>query len=293
MILRCGPHHLDLSRPVVMGILNVTPDSFSDGGRYVDAGVAVRHALDMQRAGAGLLDVGGESTRPGAAPVSAQEEIRRVVPVIEALAAATNLPISVDTSKPEVMGAAVRAGASMVNDVRALREPGALEAAAATNAAICLMHMKGEPRTMQSEPSYTDVVAEVHGFLAERVHACLAAGIDPSRLVVDPGIGFGKTLEHNLALLAALPALRVAELPLLVGVSRKSMFGALLGRSVTDRLAGGVATATAAVLAGANIVRAHDVAETVDAIKVAGALRDAGYGDVRGGATGMESRTGD
>ena len=293
MILRCGIRELDLSRPVVMGILNVTPDSFSDGGRYVDPGVAVRHALDMQRAGAGLLDVGGESTRPGAGPVSAEEEIRRVVPVIEALSAGTNLLISVDTSKPEVMSAAVRAGASMINDVRALREPGALEAAAATDAAICLMHMKGEPRTMQSEPSYADVVAEVHGFLAERVRACRAAGIDPSRLVVDPGIGFGKTLEHNLALLAALPALRVAELPLLVGVSRKSMFGALLGRPVTERLAGGIATAAAAVLAGANIVRAHDVAETVDAIKVAAALRDADYGNARGGAAGMESRTGD
>lgn len=276
MLLRCGAHVLDLSRPIVMGILNVTPDSFSDGGLYFDAERAVSHARQMAQAGAALIDVGGESTRPGSEEVGAAEEIRRVVPVIEALAAQTRLPISVDTSKAEVMRAAVRAGASMINDVRALREPGALAAAAGTNAAICLMHMQGEPRTMQTEPHYLDVVAEVGDFLEQRVQACVAAGIPRDRLVLDPGIGFGKRLEHNLALLAALPKLGGSRLPLLVGVSRKSMFGALLGRSVDERLAGGVAVATAAVLAGASIVRAHDVAETVDAIKVAAALRERG-----------------
>lgn len=277
MVLRCGAHTLDLSRPVVMGILNVTPDSFSDGGSHFDAKSAVSHARQMAQAGAVLIDVGGESTRPGAEAVSAAEEIRRVVPVIEALAADTKLLISVDTSKPEVMTAAVRAGASMINDVRALREPGALAAAAGTDAAICLMHMLGEPRTMQVEPQYVDVVAEVGSFLDQRVAACIAAGISRERLVLDPGIGFGKRLEHNLALLAALPRLGAPGLPLLIGVSRKSMFGALLGRPVDERVAGSVAVATAATLAGANIVRAHDVAETVDAVKVAVALRERGY----------------
>jgi dihydropteroate synthase len=292
MILRCGARDLDLSHPVVMGVLNVTPDSFSDGGRYVDPDVAVRHALEMVSAGAALIDVGGESTRPGADAVGAEEEIRRVVPVIQALRERTSVPVSVDTSKPEVMAAAVHAGASMINDVRALQSPGALQAAAATDAAVCLMHMKGEPRTMQDQPVYADVVAEVRAFLTARVRACIDAGIEPNRLVVDPGIGFGKRLEHNLALLAALPSLRSAELaglPLLVGVSRKSMFGTLLGRPVERRLAGGLAVAAAAVLAGANILRAHDVAETVDAVRVAAALRAAGYGETRAGA---ESGTG-
>jgi dihydropteroate synthase len=285
MLLRCGAHSLDLSLPVVMGILNVTPDSFSDGGRYLDPQIAIRHAQQMAGAGAALIDVGGESTRPGAEEVSAGEEIRRVVPVIEALAANTQLPISVDTSKPEVMIAAVRAGASMINDVRALREPGALEAASSSNAAVCLMHMQGEPRTMQSEPYYLDVVSEVGEFLARRVEACVAAGIERERLVLDPGIGFGKQLEHNLALLAALPRLGELGLPLLIGVSRKSMFKALLGRALEQRLAGSIATATAAALAGAHIVRAHDVIETVDALKVAIALRERGYAieEVRGG----------
>ena len=260
-----------------MGVLNVTPDSFSDGGRFASIEAAVAHALRMIDEGAGLIDVGGESTRPGAQAVDAAEEIRRVVPVIEALAARTKVPISIDTSKPAVMTAAVRAGASMINDVRALREPGALEAAAATEAAICLMHMQGEPRTMQADPRYGDVVAEVRDFLRERAEACLASGIATDRLVIDPGIGFGKRLEHNLALLAGLPALTGLGWPVLVGVSRKSMFAKLLGRDVDERLAGGVAAATAAVLAGASIVRTHDVAATVDAVKVAIALRDAGY----------------
>jgi len=287
MILRCGARDLDLSHPVVMGVLNVTPDSFSDGGRYVDPETAVRHALEMVSAGAALIDVGGESTRPGADAVGAEEEIRRVVPVIQALRERTSVPVSIDTSKPEVMLAAVRAGAGLINDVRALQWPGALQAAAATDAAVCLMHMRGEPRTMQDHPVYTDVVAEVRAFLAARVRACIDAGIEPNRLVVDPGIGFGKRLEHNLTLLAALPSLRGAELaglPLLVGVSRKSMFGTLLGRPVERRLAGGLAAAAAAVLAGANILRSHDVAETVDAVRVAAALRAAGYGEARAGA---------
>jgi dihydropteroate synthase len=260
-----------------MGILNVTPDSFSDGGRYLDPRLAIEHAQAMARAGAALIDVGGESTRPGAEAVGAAEEIRRVVPVIEALAANTRLAISVDTSKPEVMTAAARAGASMINDVRALREPGALEAAAQTGAAVCLMHMQGEPRTMQTEPHYLDVVSEVSDFLEQRVEACAAAGIPRERLVLDPGIGFGKRLEHNLALLAALPRLCSSGLPLLIGVSRKSMFNTLLGRPVEERIAGSVAVATASVLAGAHIIRAHDVAVTVDALKVAVALRERGY----------------
>ncbi len=281
MQLRCGAHMLDLSRPRVMGILNVTPDSFSDGGRFIDVSRAVAHAELMIEQGAALIDVGGESTRPGAADVSEAEEIRRVVPVIEALTARTSVPISIDTSKGAVMSAAVAAGASLINDVRALREPGALEAAASTDAAVCLMHMQGQPRTMQQEPRYDDVVGEVTAFMEQRVTACLAAGIGRDRLVLDPGIGFGKRLEHNLALLANLPRLGRPGpnqgLPVLVGVSRKSMFQALLGRPVEQRLAGGLAVATAAALAGAVILRVHDVAETVDALKVAEALRAAGY----------------
>jgi dihydropteroate synthase len=278
MLLRCGAQTLDVSRPLVMGILNVTPDSFSDGGQYLDVSRAVEHALRMVDAGAALIDVGGESTRPGAPAVDAAEEIRRVAPVIEALAARGTVPISVDTSKPEVIAAATAAGASLINDVRALREPGALNAAARTHAAVCLMHMQGEPRTMQSDPQYQDVVAEVRDFLASRVHACLAAGIGRERLILDPGIGFGKRLQHNLALLAHLPEIARLGLPLLIGVSRKSMFGTLLGRGLQDRLAGSLAAATAAALAGASILRVHDVAETLDAVKVAAALREAGYG---------------
>jgi dihydropteroate synthase len=277
MILRCGAHTLDLARPVVMGVLNVTPDSFSDGGRYAGREDAIAQGLRMVEEGAGILDVGGESTRPGAEAVSGHEEIRRVAPVIESLAKQVRVPISVDTSKPEVIAAALAAGASMVNDVRALREPGALAAAASSNAAICLMHMQGEPRTMQHEPRYQDVVAEVAMFLRERVDACVAAGVSRERLVIDPGIGFGKLTGHNLALLAALPRLADLGLPLLIGVSRKSLLGQLLGRPVGERLAGGLALAAAAVLAGADIIRVHDVRETVDAVKAAAALRAAGY----------------
>jgi dihydropteroate synthase len=275
--LRCGRFTLDLSKPVVMGILNVTPDSFSDGGRYSDVHAAVERALAMESAGAGIIDVGGESTRPGADEISEAEELKRVIPIIEALAPKLSVPISVDTSKPGVIAAAVRAGATIINDVRALREPGALEAAASTTAAVCLMHMQGTPRTMQLDPSYVDVVKEVAEFLRERMRACEAAGIGADRLVLDPGIGFGKRLEHNLALLAALPELRALGAPLLVGVSRKGMLGALTGRAVDERLPAGLAVAAASVLAGAAILRVHDVPETVDAVKVATALRDAGY----------------
>jgi len=221
-----------------MGVINVTPDSFSDGGRHADSVAAVTHALRMIDEGAGLIDVGGESTRPGAPSVSVETEIERVVPVIEALAARTKIPISIDTSKPAVMTAAVHAGASMINDARAKPEPGAMQAAARTDAAICLMHMQGEPRTMQSDPRYSDVVAEVRDFLRERTEACLASGIAKNRLVVDPGIGFGKRLEHNLALLAGLPAVTALGWPVLIGVSRKSMLGTLLGRAVDGKVAG-------------------------------------------------------
>lgn len=277
MLLHCGPHRLDLSTPVVMGILNVTPDSFADGGRFASFNHAIEHALSMIEAGAGIIDVGGESTRPGALAVSETQEIDRVVPVIEALASLTQIPISVDTSKAGVIRAAVRAGAAIVNDVRALRDEGALEAAAAGSAAVCLTHMQGEPRTMQHDPRYGDVVAEVSAFLDERIRACEAAGIDRTRLLIDPGIGFGKRLEHNVRLLASLPQLETLGVPLLIGVSRKSMFGALLDRALEQRLPGSLAVATAAVLAGAAIVRAHDVAETVDAVKTAAALKAAGY----------------
>lgn len=260
-----------------MGILNVTPDSFSDGGRFVDVQRAIEHGIAMAQAGAGMIDVGGESTRPGAQAVSEQEEIDRTAPVIAALTRQLAIPVSIDTSKPGVIAAALQAGAALLNDVRALREPGALAAAAASDAAVCLMHMQGAPRTMQQDPHYADVVREVREFLDERVAACEHAGIERNRILLDPGIGFGKRLSHNLQLLAHLPALRFAGLPLLIGVSRKSMFGELLQRPVEQRLAGSLAVATAAVLAGASVLRVHDIAETVDAVKVASALKASGY----------------
>lgn len=273
MLLSCGHHTLDLSQPVVMGVLNVTPDSFSDGGAFIDPGEAVRQARRMAAEGAALIDVGGESTRPGAEPVDAADELDRVIPVIEALVAELEIPVSVDTSKPEVMAAALEAGACMVNDVLALRAPGALEAVAASGAAACLMHMQGRPRSMQADPRYADVVQDVHHFLSERVAACEAAGMDRSRLLVDPGFGFGKTLEHNLALLAGLADFTRDGLPVLVGLSRKSMIGQITGRPVQERLAGSVALAALAVERGASIVRAHDVAATVDAVRIAAAVR--------------------
>jgi dihydropteroate synthase len=263
---------LDLAQPKVMGVLNVTPDSFSDGGQYAGVDAALARAERMVEEGAAVVDVGGESTRPGASPVSVEEEIRRVVPVIERLVSRMAVPVSVDTSKPEVMRAAVDAGAQMINDVRALRVPGALAAAAASGAALCLMHMRGEPDSMQSAPAYDDVIAEVRGFLDARVAACLSAGIARERLCIDPGIGFGKLPEHNLALLAGLARIGQPSLPILVGVSRKSLVGIITGRPPADRLAGSVAFAALAVARGARIVRAHDVAATVDAVKVAAAL---------------------
>lgn len=275
MLLQCGSHTLDLSIPRVMGVLNVTPDSFSDGGRFTSVAGAVEHALRMAEAGAHFIDIGGESTRPGAEPTTEEEELRRVIPVIEKIAAQSTVLISIDTSKPRVMREAVSAGASLINDVYALRAPDALETAASLSAGVCLMHMRGEPRTMQIDPVYGDVVAEVRAFLEERLQACVKAGIEANRVLLDPGIGFGKQLQHNLALLAAVAELGVR--PVLIGVSRKSMFGSLLGRAVDQRLAGGLAVATASVLAGASIVRTHDVAETVDAIKVAAALKTGGF----------------
>jgi len=269
---------LDLAEPVVMGVLNVTPDSFSDGGLHAGVEAAIAQGERMAEEGAAIVDVGGESTRPGAEPVSAEEEIRRVVPVIERLVGRIRASISVDTSKPEVIRAAVAAGASMVNDVRALRLPGALAAAAGSGAAVCLMHMQGEPGTMQDQPRYADVVAEVRVFLAARVAACAAAGIPRERICVDPGIGFGKTAGHNLALLAKLADLGVDGLPVLIGVSRKALVGIITGRAPGDRVAGSVAFAALAVAHGASIVRAHDVAATLDAVRVGSALRRAGTG---------------
>ena len=277
MQLQCGSIPLDLDRPVVMGVLNVTPDSFSDGGRFPDPDSAVAAAERMAADGAALIDVGGESTRPGSAPVDEAEELRRVLPVIERLAGRLPIPVSIDTRKPGVMRRAIEAGASLVNDVGALRAPGAVEAVAGSGAAVCLMHMQGEPGTMQDSPRYADVVTEVRDFLRRRVAACEAAGIGRARIAVDPGFGFGKTLEHNLALLAALPVLAADGLPLLVGLSRKRMIGALTGRGDGERLAGSLAAAVVAAQNGARIVRAHDVRETVDALRVvaaAGAMRD-------------------
>jgi len=279
MKLACRDHLLDLTEPCVMGVLNVTPDSFSDGGRYADAAAAVERGVAMAGEGAAIIDVGGESTRPGAAGVDLREELERVVPVIEQLSRRVPVPISVDTSKPEVMRAAIAAGASLVNDVMALRAPGAVEAVAGTGAAVCLMHMRGEPRTMQAAPSYGDVVSEVRQFLADRVEACVAAGIGRERIAVDPGIGFGKRPEHNLALLAAIGRIADPYLPVLIGVSRKSLVGIITGRPPEGRLAGSIAFAALAVMGGAAIIRAHDVAETVDAVKVASALKRAASGE--------------
>ncbi len=273
MLLNCGRHSLDLSRPVVMGVLNVTPDSFSDGGRFLEPAAAVERALRMVEEGAGIVDIGGESTRPGAAPVPVEEELSRVLPVLERLAGHLPVPVSVDSSKPEVMRQAIAAGAGMINDVNGLRAPGAVEVLARSRAAVCLMHMQGEPRTMQQAPSYGDVVAEVRAFLGGRVQACRDAGIGGDRIVVDPGFGFGKTLEHNLELLGSLDRLAAEGLPVLVGLSRKSMIGQLTGRAADARLAGSLALAAIAVTHGASIVRAHDVAATADAVKIAAAVR--------------------
>jgi len=263
-----------------MGVLNVTPDSFSDGGRFSTPDSALSQARRMIGEGAAIIDIGGESTRPGAAPATLEEELQRVVPVIAALRRESAVFISVDTSKPEVMRAAVEAGADIINDVRALSEPGALAAAAASKAGICLMHMKGEPRTMQEAPVYDDAVAEVHAYLQARISRCLEAGVTPSRITIDPGFGFGKRVSHNLELLKNLQRFSDLEAPVLVGLSRKSMLAKITGREVGERTAGSVALAAIAVLNGARIVRAHDVAATCDAIRVAAAVNQGEAFDV-------------
>ena len=273
--LPCGSRTLDLSRPQVMGILNVTPDSFSDGGRYNRTDAALRHAEQMLEAGAAIIDVGGESTRPGAPPVSAEEELQRVAPVVEQLVCRLDALVSVDTSSPALMREAALLGAGMINDVRSLSRDGALQAAAQGNLAVCLMHMQGEPQTMQDSPQYDDVTTAVRTFLADRVAACEAAGIARERLLIDPGFGFAKTLAHNLSLFRHMQALHDLHLPLLVGVSRKSMIGKVLGREVDQRLAGSLALAALAVQQGAYILRVHDVAETVDVLRMLEAVAEA------------------
>lgn len=266
--LDCAGRILKLDAPRVMGIVNVTPDSFSDGGAHDSVDAAVAHGLRLVEEGADILDVGGESTRPGAAEVPVEEELRRVIPVIERLARETSLPISVDTSKPEVMRAAVQAGAGMINDVYALRRDGALDAAAAAGVPVVLTHMQGEPRTMQEAPHYDDLLAEVHRFLADRVLACEMAGIGRRRIVIDPGYGFGKTTQHNLLLLRQQSRLLDLGLPLLAGLSRKRSLGEIAGREVGERVFASVAAAVLAAEYGARILRVHDVAATVDALKV-------------------------
>jgi dihydropteroate synthase len=274
-MLRCGRFELSLDRPLVMGVLNVTPDSFSDGGRFMDPAAALDYAQRMIADGADIIDIGAESTRPGAAPTSEADELKRIVPLIEKLSA-SKVPISADTRKPAVMRAAIVAGASMINDVSALRAPGAMEAVsdASQPVAVCVMHMQGEPATMQQTPAYGDVVGEVKSFLVERAGACEAAGIARERIVLDPGFGFGKTVAHNLDLMRGLPEIVALGYPVLAGLSRKSTIGALTGREVADRVAGSLAAALAAVARGATIVRVHDVRDTVDALKVWSAMQN-------------------
>jgi dihydropteroate synthase len=269
--LRCAGYTLDLGRPLVMGIVNLTADSFSGDGVGADPGRAIAHARSQWEAGADILDLGAESSRPGAVPIGASEEIDRLLPVLEAVCR-WGVPVSVDTCKPEVMRAALAAGAAMINDISALAAPGALPLVAASDCAICLMHMRGEPRTMQEAPAYEDVVVEVRAFLAARVAACRTAGIADDRIVLDPGFGFGKTLAHNLRLFRALTAAGWEGFPLLAGISRKSMLGAITGRPVEGRLAASVAAALLAVQKGAKILRVHDVAETRDALAVLAAI---------------------
>lgn len=273
--LSCGSRVLDLARPQVMGILNVTPDSFSDGGRYALKDAALKHAESMVRAGATLLDVGGESTRPGARAVSPTEELERVAPVVEAIARELDVVISVDTSTPAVIREVARLGAGLINDVRSLRRDGALDAALDSGLPVCLMHMRGEPGDMQDDPQYTDVTTEVCDFLAQRMAECVAAGIKAERIVLDPGFGFAKTLEHNLSLFRHLERLHALGRPLLVGVSRKTMIGKVLGREVNERLYGSLALAALAVAKGAQIIRVHDVAETVDVVRMIAAVQSA------------------
>lgn len=273
-MLRLGS--LKIPAPTVMGILNVTPDSFSDGGRFINPNIALRQAMTMVEEGASIIDIGGESTRPGAASTSEQQELDRVIPVIESVSSVADVLISIDTSKPLVMREAVAAGASIINDVAALQVDGAMAAAAELKVPVCLMHMRGEPRSMQQDPQYEDVVAEVAAFLAERVDACVAAGLDQDLIIVDPGFGFGKTHAHNVELLANLRQLRVRDRPLLAGISRKSTLGVLTGREIDERMPASVAAAVVAVMNGADIIRAHDVKATVDAVKVARAVLETG-----------------
>ena len=257
------------SEPIIMGVLNVTPDSFSDGGKFFDSDLAIDQAKSMVENGAGIIDIGGESTRPGASAVSLNDELERVIPVIEALTKEINVPISIDTSKPEVMEQAISSGANIINDVNALRAEGALEMAAKLKVDVCLMHMQGNPRTMQSNPSYADVVGDIKGFFKERINACEQAGIELSSITLDPGFGFGKNLGHNIALLKNLSEFHEFGVSILAGLSRKSMIGTLLGdKDVDSRMIGSVTAALIAVENGANIIRVHDVAETNDALKV-------------------------
>lgn len=273
--LPCGSRVLDLSRPHVMGILNVTPDSFSDGGRFVDVDAALRHAEAMLAAGATLVDIGGESTRPGARSIAPVEELERVAPVVEAIARELDVIISVDTSTPSVMREAARLGAGLINDVRSLSRDGALDAASASGLPVCLMHMVGEPGDMQKDPSYENVTREVSNFLRERLEACAAAGIPNDRVLLDPGFGFGKTLAHNLSLFKHMEQLHQLGRPLLIGVSRKSMIGQTLQREVAHRLSGSLGLAALAVAKGASIIRVHDVAETVDVVRMIAAVQAA------------------
>ena len=273
MELLLGKQVLSMDRSRVMGILNITPDSFSDGGKFLSPDNAVARAAAMLEEGADIIDVGGESTRPGADIVSSQEELDRVIPVIEQVSSQLNVAISVDTSKPDVMRAAVAAGAVLVNDVFALRQDGALEAVADLGVAVCLMHMQGEPRSMQIAPEYQDLQREIVDFLAERIAASVAAGIDRAKIILDPGFGFGKNDEHNLQILANLHRLEELRQPLLVGLSRKRMLGNLTGKAADKRVFAGIAAAVMAVAGGANIIRTHDVAATVDALKIVDAVR--------------------
>lgn len=272
-MFHCGRFTLSLDRPLIMGIVNITPDSFSDGGHFYSPELAIEHAIKLIAQGADLLDIGGESTRPGAQAVGVEEELQRVLPVLEGLREC-GVPLSVDTLKPEVMRAAIRAGADMINDVNALRAEGALQAVADSAAAICLMHMQGEPRTMQQGPFYQDVVAEVKAFLDERIAAAEQAGIERKRIVIDPGFGFGKTLEHNVGMLRQLDAFAELGVPLLTGLSRKSMLGALTGLPVEERMVPSVAAAVVAAMKGAKIFRVHDVKETRQALQIVSALGD-------------------
>ena len=266
--MQFGKYSIDLSQPQVMGILNVTPDSFSDGGKHTNVSQALDHALRMIDEGATFIDIGGESTRPGAPDVSLQEELDRTIPVIEAVAKNTPCVISIDTSKADVMREAVKAGAGLINDVRALQEPGALQVAAEAQVPVCLMHMQGQPRTMQQSPEYDDVVNDVGQFLLARTKVCEEAGIAKDKILIDPGYGFGKSLEHNYTLVKHLPSLMKLGYPVLVGMSRKSMIGNLLNRKVDERLAGSISLATIVAQMGAQIIRVHDVKETADAVNI-------------------------